>query len=201
MVNRALSDSEGARVIAADGGTRIAWLYGRPPDVVIGDMDSLSEKELSRLENDGAELVRYPPEKDETDLELALLYAAEQAISWIRIIGAIGGRFDQMLANVYLLSLPELEGCDVAIVARNQIISLLRPGSHQLEGKIGDTVSLIPVACDVSGIRTEGMKYPLKGEILAFGPARGISNVMLTDRARIKFDGGLLLCVHTDGEA
>lgn len=201
MVNRALSDSNGAQVIAADGGARIAWRYGHKPDVVIGDMDSLSEKELNRLESDGAELIRYPSEKDETDLELALVYAAEHDAEWIRIIGAIGGRFDQMLANVYLLSLPELENCDLAMVARNQIIRLFRPGIHHIEGKPDDTLSLIPISGDVIGITSEGLQYPLRDEILVFGPARGISNVMLTDRANIKFEEGLLLSIHTDGDA
>ncbi len=201
MVHRALSDSEGALIIAADGGARIASDYDMSPDIVIGDMDSLSAEALSNLEAGGAQVVRHPLEKDETDLELTLIYTIEQGANWIRIIGAIGGRFDQMLANVYLLALPQLRDCDVALVAGNQMITLLRPGLHHLTGKSGDTISLLPISGDVAGISTRGMKYPLRDEVLVFGPARGISNVMLAAEASLTFSSGLLLCVHTDGEA
>ena len=201
MVHRALSDSESAQIIVADGGARVAWHYQKSPDTVIGDMDSLSETELQKLRDEGATLQKYPPEKDETDLELALKFAVDEGATWIRIIGAIGGRFDQMLANVYLLSLPELRNCDVAIVADNQLMRILYAGEHPLEASIGDTISLIPINGDVTDIRTTGLQYPLKGETLHFGPARGISNVVINTQAKISFAEGVLLCVHTQGRA
>lgn len=201
MVEHALADSQGAMLIAADGGARVAWHYGKQPQVVIGDMDSLSSEEIAKLEARGATILRYPPEKDETDLELALTYAAEHGASWIRILGAIGGRFDQMLANVYLLGLPQLADCDVALVANKQQIQLLTPGDHLIVGDIGDTISLIPISGDVSGITTHYLKYPLKDEKLNFGPARGISNVMTGQQAEISIRDGKLLCVHTKGRA
>jgi thiamine pyrophosphokinase len=201
MVRRALTDAQDAHIIAADGGARIAWQYQQQPQFVIGDMDSLSEPELAQLEAQGAFLYPYPPEKNETDLELALLFAAEMGATWIRIIGGIGGRFDQMLANVYLLALAELIDRDVALVAAEQEICLLRPGSHQLLGEIGDTISLIPLSGDVSGISTYKLKYPLQDETLRFGPARGVSNIMQDTQAEITIHKGLLLCIHTKGRA
>lgn len=201
MVRRAIADSEDAHIIAADGGAVIARYYQKQPQTVIGDMDSLSESELAGLKNHHAELHVFPPEKNETDLELALLFAAELGATWIRIIGGIGGRFDQMLANVYLLALPQLIDIDVALVADEQQIRLLQVGTHQLTGDIGDTISLIPVSGDVSGITTENLKYPLTHESLRFGPARGISNVMEAKQAHIHIEDGLLLCIHTKGRA
>lgn len=201
MVHRALSASDTAHIIAADGGARVAWHYNKSPHTVIGDMDSLSDDELERLRADGAKILQYPAEKDETDLELALKFATEQGAEWIRIIGAIGGRFDQMLANVYLLSLPELRECDVALVAGNQILRILYAGEHHISASAGDTVSLIPMSGDVLNISTQGLQYPLKQETLRFGPARGISNVMLEASATVKFASGVLLYVHTEGQA
>lgn len=201
MVRRAIADSETALIIAVDGGATIAWHYQKQPSVVIGDMDSLSETELAALKAQGAELHIYPPEKNETDLELGLLYAAKRGATWIRIIGAIGGRFDQMLANVYLLALSELHGVDIALVAGEQEIRLLHAGNHQINGDRGDTISLIPVSGDVSGISTQNLKYPLKNETLRFGPARGISNVMEAEHAEVTIVNGLLLCIHTKGRA
>ncbi len=201
MVHRALSTFDSAHIIAADGGARVAWHYKKTPHTVIGDMDSLSEDELQKLKDDGANILQFPAEKDETDLEIALKFATEQGANWIRIIGAIGGRFDQMLANVYLLSLPELRNCDVALVAGNQKLQILYAGEHHLSGIVGDTVSLIPMSGDVLNISTEGLQYPLQQETLRFGPARGISNVMLKENAVVKFDSGVLLYVHTEGQA
>lgn len=201
MVERVLAQSEGATIIAADGGARIAWRFGKQPHVVIGDMDSLSEEEQAKLVAAGAEIFKHPVEKDKTDLELALIYAAEKGATWIRLIGATGGRFDQMLANIYLLALPALQNCDIAIVSDNQQMRLFASGQHTIIGQKGDTISLIPVSGDVSGITTENLYYPLDNEMLYFGPARGVSNVMTADCARVDVRRGTLLCVHTKGHA
>jgi thiamine pyrophosphokinase len=201
MVRRALTDVKGALIIAADAGTRIAQKFGFVPQVVIGDMDSLTTDELAQLTSAGAILHRYPAEKNETDLELALMYAANKGATWIRVLGATGGRFDQTLANVYLLALPQLDSCDIALVANNQIIRLFRAGTHTLEGNVGDTISLIPVSGDVSGISTHNLKYPLRDETLHFGPARGMSNVMEAKTAQVTVGAGWVLCVHTEGRA
>src|SRR5215218_7958057 len=64
-------------VIAADGGAQPLLRGGRLPDLVIGDMDSLGADALETLAARGVQLRRYPRAKDETDLELALLHAAD----------------------------------------------------------------------------------------------------------------------------
>src|SRR5690606_27709107 len=107
----------------------------------------------------------------------ALIHAVEQGFTWIRIIGALGNRFDQTLANVYLLALPILASCDVGIVSGEQVLRLLRVGDNHLDGQIGDTLSLIPLGGVVEAVRTHGLQYPLHDETLHFGPARGVSNV------------------------
>lgn len=199
MVQRSLEQGADAHIIAADGGTRVVWEYGLQPHTLIGDMDSMANDELAEVQTTPADILRFPAEKSETDLELAMLHAIEHGATWIRVIGAVGGRFDHMLANVYLLALPELEGVDVAMVFGSQAICLLKPGVHTLHGTQGDTVSLIPLSGDVTGITTQNMKYALNNDTLYFGPSRGISNIMLADEVTVTVGSGLLLCVHTDG--
>jgi thiamine pyrophosphokinase len=198
---RILAETTDALVIAADGGVRVAQDYAVPVQVVIGDMDSVDEGALDRLRAAGTEILRYPVEKDETDLELALLWAREQGASWIRIFGGMGGRLDQTLANIYLLALPQLRDCDVRLVSHAQEAWLLYPGRHEIRGAAGDTVSLLPFNGAVEAVQTENLYYPLVNETLVFGPARGISNVMESDEAVISFRAGLLLVVHTVGKA
>ena len=200
-VQSALDYASGAIIVAADGGARLALACGLVPDIVAGDMDSLTAEELDDLRARGAEIGRYPPEKDETDLELALLAAVRRGATWLRLIGAAGNRLDQTLANIYLLALPALVGRDVRLVDGKQTLWLAGPGEHALDGAPGDTISLIPLAGDALGVQTEGLRYPLRGETLRFGPARGVSNVMLGGPARVTLAGGLLVVVHTPGRA
>lgn len=201
MARRALDEASDAFVLAADGGARAAAYYGRKPDLVIGDMDSLSAEELAQVQAQGAEFERHSPEKDETDLELALQWAAQRKAGWVRVFGGIGGRLDQTMSNIYLLALPALRGVDVRFVSGRQAAWMIYPGENIVQGTVGDTVSLIPLSGAASGIRTENLHYPLKDETLSFGPARGISNVMTADHARVWFQDGLLLVVQTIGRA
>jgi thiamine pyrophosphokinase len=188
-------------IIAADGGIRHVYAHGLRPDLVVGDMDSASHDLLARAERDGAHIVRHPIDKDETDLELALLAAAARGCDPIRMLGALGNRLDQTLGNVYLLALPDLRGRDTRLIDGQQSAWVVRPGVHAIVGEPGDTLSLIPLAGEVMGVITEGLRYPLRRETLHFGPARGMSNVLIAPKAGISFSEGLLLIVHTIGRA
>ena len=201
MVQRALDEAESPYVLCADGGALNARRFQRQPQTIIGDFDSLTDRQLAELAAEGAELLRWPGDKDETDLELALDWAARQDAQAVHIIGGLGGRFDQTLANVHLLALPQLDGIDVEVVDGAQSIRLFKPGRHQIRGQAGDTISLLPIGGGAHGITTAALKYPLRDEPLTFGPARGLSNVMLGSRADIELCRGMLLMVHTIGRA
>lgn len=193
--------SNSSLIIGVDGGTDNALKLGLKPSLVVGDMDSIHPNTLQKLSSNGVEIHRYPPAKNETDLELALVEAVQRKVQSIRIIGAIGNRLDQTLANTYLLALPKLAGIDTRLVAGKQTIWLIHPGTHRLMGDIGDTISLIPLTMNVEGIQTTGLEYPLKNESLYFGPARGISNVIAANYPQVTFTHGMLLVVHTIGHA
>lgn len=201
VVRQALESYPDARIIAADGGLRQAQYFGLQPHIIIGDMDSLSPEELTTAALTRAEIHRFPPEKDETDLELALLHTASIGASHIRIFAGLGKRLDQTISNIYLLALPALHDIDVRIVAGKQEVWLAYPGETVIEGEVDDTLSLIPLNGEVARVRTENLYYPLKEETLRFGPARGVSNVMTAATARVWHASGVLLIVHTLGRA
>lgn len=193
---------DGDTLICADGGARAALAYGLLPERVIGDFDSLTDAELDRLAQRGVLLERHPINKDETDLELALLHSASTGSDEIVVLGALGGRLDQTVANVMLLAMPQLTGHKVVIASGAEQTYILRPGTPcELTGHVGDVISLIPFGGDITGINTEGLAYPLHDEPLFFGPARGVSNVLLGERATISFTSGLLLCVQATGQS
>lgn len=187
----------GASVICADGGANTALDLEWQPSLVIGDMDSIRPQTLDTLRD--VEIIRHPPAKDETDLELTLLEAVQRGFEWLWIVGAVGGRFDQTLANLYLLALPELKGIDVRLVMHKQTIWLTEPGQHSVMGQKGDTISLIPFCGDAENITTTDMKYQLSAETLYLGPARGVSNVITGPYPTVNYQSGRLLIVHTIG--
>jgi thiamine pyrophosphokinase len=201
MVQRCLDQAGAARVICADGGALHASALGLKPHTIIGDMDSLTPSQVESFAADGADIIRHPPAKDETDLELALLHCAEIGAESVAILGGLGGRFDQTLANILLLTHPAFSALDINVIDGEQAIRLLRPGAHAVYGAIGDTISLIPLSASAEGITTENLQFSLVDESLRLGPARGISNVMLAEQAEVNFRGGMLLLAHTVGRA
>jgi thiamine pyrophosphokinase len=57
-------------------------------------------------------------------------------------------------------------------------------------------VTLLPVGGDALGVTTAGLRYPLAGEPLALGRARGLSNVVEGPRATVALTGGTLLIIE-----
>jgi len=195
----------GALVVAADGGARHASALGLAIDRWVGDGDSLDEAGLAALEAAGVPMERARPDKDESDTELAVLAALRLGATGLAILGGLGGaRLDHALANLGLLSMPELAGLDVRLLARDVRVRLLtapdasgRPVSVTLAGRAGDIVSLLPAGGDAMGVTTEGLVYPLRDEPLLVGRARGLSNIRATDEATVALRDGRLLVVET----
>ena len=200
-VRQRVRDWGEALVIAADNGVRFAGPLGLFPDLIMGDMDSLDPGLLALFDKEPVTIIQAPVEKDETDLELALLEAAARGVEHIVVLGGVGARVDMTLANILLLIHPDLAGVRVELWVANQTLWLIRPPGGDVSGQPGDTLSLIPVGGDASSITTHNLHYPLENETLTFGPARGISNVLTASQARVDLGGGLLLAVHTPGRA
>lgn len=201
-IQQLLTDATPRYIIAADGGAQMAFeQFGQLPHIILGDLDSLSAQQVTFFEQRGVQIERFSAEKDETDLELALKWAVSAGARHIRVIGALGRRIDQTFGNVYLMALPELANVDVRLVDGVQQLWLLPAGEHRINGQVGDTLSLIPLQGDAAKIHTQGLYYPLTGETLSFGPARGVSNVFAAPEVHITFEHGVLLVVHTWGRA
>ena len=187
---------KGDFIIAADGGARHCLSLGLFPKLVIGDLDSLTKEEIQTLEQNGTNFERHPPNKNETDLELALFSAIQYNPKEIIIFGALGARWDMSVANLLLLAHPDLISTPIRVLDGPQELSLVQ-GDHvkEIKARPGDMGSLIPLLGDAKGITTSGLEFPLDGETLRFGATRGVSNVMRKSTARIALEEGLLLVV------
>lgn len=192
---------EGDYLLAADGGANHLFRMDILPNIVVGDLDSIDEDVLSELTASEVEIVQYPENKDETDLELAIRTSIEIGATSILIVGALGGRLDQTLASLTLLSDPMLANYQICLDDGEQVAFFCREPAIQrehveIQGRSGDTVSLIPWGGMVEGVTTKGLKWTLYGESLYPGKTRGISNVMVDDTASIEIRSGLLLVIH-----
>jgi thiamine pyrophosphokinase len=186
-------------VLGADRGACYAKTLNVTLDAVIGDLDSLSDSARQSISN--AEFISYPTGKNETDLELTLLYAKEKGADRIVIIGAMGGRMDMTIGNIMLITNTSFSSCRIEVWHGAQTGWVIKPPGEDISGRPGDTVSLIPLGGNASGITTEGLAYPLKGAELPSGSVRGISNLLEKSSAHVELSNGLLLAVHSPGRA
>ena len=181
-------------IIAADGGTRHALALGSQPNIIIGDMDS-STFDLRPLTDKGTQVIRFSADKNETDLELAIQHALSLNPEQVIILAALGGRLDQTLGNISLISDSQLvtrnlyldDGVEEVFFCRDQC---------EIHGAAGDLASLIPWQGEVTGVITTDLKWPLQSETLYPYKTRGISNEMLGDKAAVQIQSGTLLVVH-----
>lgn len=192
-------------IVVADGGSQLAAHLGLTPTLVIGDLDSADPDLIGVWEAQGVEMRRYEhTTKLETDTELAIT----AAVAWlggrqgtIYLLNATGGRIDHSLANVLLLTQPGFDKEDIRLIEGRQEVFLAKPGSwNEVSGRAGELVTLLPVGGDAAGAVLEGFIYPLNHETLGRGRGRGVSNELASNKARLRFDSGLLLVVISHKE-
>jgi len=190
-------------VIAADGGAASLDRFGRAPDVLVGDLDSVEPGLVARLAAAGTTVERHPVDKEASDTELAIEMAVGAGAEAVVLLGAVGGpRLDHELANLLLLADPALAGHDVRAVRGGTRVRAVNGGERLgLEGSSGDLVTLLPVGGDATGVTTEGLRWPLDAATLRLGRSRGLSNEVVKQPASVRLTGGTLLVVETAAEA
>ena len=181
--------------ICCDGGIRHLERVNIQPDVIMGDMDSADAAGLERFSGNGVKILKYRRDKDATDTQLALEYALGLNPETIEIWGALGGRIDHALANLFLLNLGEKAGIKTSLVDEYcEIFAVEKEAS--LDDAAGQTVSLFALGSKTEGITLRGFQYPLADETLEMSSSRGISNVVVDSPAIINISSGRLLVVR-----
>ncbi len=182
-------------VVAADGGADHALSIGLPIDCLVGDLDSISVDGLKQMHASKIEIREFPASKAETDLELALARALEEEPDRMVVIGIGGGRLDHELANMIVLTSDRYHSAAVEGLVGSSRLTVVR-GTVSLSGALGETVSLLPIRGLVEAVTTEGLEYPLLGEPLYPGSARGVSNRFVAPVATVAVGQGVLLAVQ-----
>jgi thiamine pyrophosphokinase len=179
----------GAPVVVADAGADHARAAGLEIALAVGDFDSAAEPP------DGVEIERHPAEKDATDLELALDAALAFEPRRLLVLSGVGSRLDHFAVELGLIASPRLAGVEVDAVFDETTVHVVR-SERRVAGRVGDLLSLVPVHGPAVGVRTEGLRYALRGETLEPGSSRGTSNLFAEPEATVSLDNGVLLVIR-----
>lgn len=187
------------KLIAVDGGLAPVKALGLVPDMIVGDLDT-AEPSLVEAFKEFPYIIWdiHAPEKDETDTELALRKAMASGCTHITILGATGGRFDHMLANVFLLYTCLQRGIDACIIdQQNKIYLIEEEHCFSKKDQWGKYISFLPLLGKIEGITLEGFAYPLKDYDLDAGSSRCISNELQQEEGKIYFQNGIAICIES----
>ncbi|MDR0861401.1 MAG: thiamine diphosphokinase [Oscillospiraceae bacterium] len=182
-------------VIAADGGYAHLREMGAEPDVLLGDFDSLGE--VPTFE-DGTRVERFPTEKDDTDMMLAVKHALAQGFRRFVLNGGMGGRLDHTLANLQALAHIAVRG-GRGFLAGEQSATVICDGEVRFSAIAGGYVSVFAYGGEASGVTIEGMKYCVRDVTLTTDEPRGTSNEFTGAPARVAVRRGMLLVVWSGG--
>lgn len=179
--------------IAADSGYRNAIRLGDKVQVLVGDFDSLGEKNIP----EGVELIRLKPEKDATDTQVAVAAAIDRGADDIIIIGGISGRLDHTISNLAILEDLYLGGINAVITDGINRVRFCRNSSVLIGKSYYRYLSIICADEKVRGVSADGCKYPLKNAVLERRNQYAISNELSGNCAMISVKKGGIYIIES----
>ena len=188
----------GDYLIGADSGADYLVQHGIAPDLALGDFDSVPANRLPLLRESAAEWLAVDAvAKDCTDTEMAVRQALDRGYNTIRIAGGLGTRFDHSLANVHLLRLALVKGCEAVMIDSHNEIRLCNHKCRIQADSRYPYVSLLPLTSIVRGVTLTGFQYPLQQATIEIGQSVGISNVLIAPVGTVELAEGELLVIRS----
>ena len=182
--------------IVVDGALEITHRLGVQPDFIVGDFDTVNQELLEHYDKDI--ILRHPPEKDQTDTELAIETALRNGCNQLVFFGATGSRLDHSLGNIFLLEHLLKQGIEAEILNENNRL-YLKNHDFLLKRKEarGDFVSLLPLTETVENVTLRGFKYPVEHLTFYREKTLGISNEITEEEANVEFSKGIFIVVES----
>ena len=162
-------------VIAADAGYDYLQELGLCPDVILGDFDSTTARDIP------SDSIRYPKEKDDTDLLLAIQYGLEHSYENFCIYGALGGRLDHTLGNIQALSYLAEHGATGTLMGEGYALRVIKDGKisfagEQKENRPKNLISVFSLSDVSEDVTISGLKYEVENVNLTRSFPLGVSN-------------------------
>lgn len=183
-------------IIAADKGCECLYKYNVIPDLLLGDFDSADKEILDNAKLQIKEILEFPPEKDYTDTEIAIMEAVKRGAKKIYLFGATGSRIDHALGNIGLLLTAKKKGVILEIIDDNNRL-YLGENKMKLLGKYGETISFHALSDKVANLEIKGGKYKLENYDMNLLEPRAICNEFVDAPIEISYDSGELLILHS----
>ena len=180
--------AENDLVIAADGGYAVLKELGIKPQFALGDFDSLG------YIPDDVEHLSFPPEKDDTDMRLAIFAARERGYDDIVIFGGLGGRLDHTIGNIQNLQHISHAGRGW-LWGEETAATVVTNGSITFPGKCKGMFSVFALGGDAEGVSLNNCKYTLQDAVLHCDVPLGVSNEFVGEEAHIIVQKGSLLVI------
>ena len=182
-------------IIAANGGYAALKSRSVPPDLVVGDFDSLKEAP------DHPNIVQSSAEKDDTDMMLAVKQGLERGYETFIINGGLGGRLDQTLANIQILTYIAENCARGILLGLGTCVTAIKNSRLEFSKNAapGSTISIFCAGDRAEGVTLKGLKYPLDNAILTGEYPLGVSNEFIGEPSVVAVDNGTLI-VMWDGE-
>jgi thiamine pyrophosphokinase len=173
-------------LICADGGANSALKLGMLPDVIVGDLDSISSASLNAFKS-SSKIIRLRRQND-TDVEKCLKYALSKKFGEVLLVGVTGNRLDHTFCNIGIV-LKFFNQIKISLIAES---SCLRPytGNVELKTVPGETISIYGISPETR-ITSNGLKYELKNVSLPFGERESTSNIAKKNLVKLKISSGV----------
>ena len=177
-------------VIACDGGYNTLTENGYTPDILIGDLDSLPDTEIS------CNVIRHPVMKDDTDMMLCIKYGLDKGYRHFIIFGGIGGkRFSHSYANIQALAFLTEEDCFGKLIFDGGEMFMVKNGTAEFDKDTKGDISVFSYTDTCTGVSEKGLKYGLDDATIdSFFPV-GVSNSFTGQPASVSVKNGTLLII------
>lgn len=152
---KCLQDAD--RVVCCDGAALSLLSFGRIPDAVIGDLDSMPAHLHDKLKD----IIVHITEQDTNDLSKAFHFCLSRGWTNLTILGATGKREDHTLGNISLLADFAKLNPNVTMITDNGTFVPVQE-SKSLNTFKGQQISIFAMEQDTP-VFSEGLKYPLNG--------------------------------------
>ncbi len=178
-------------VIAADGGFDYLEELGLRADYVLGDFDSVMSYDLP------SDSIRYPKEKDDTDMMLAVKLGLDKRYTEFVIYGGLGGRLDHTMANIQALSYLAHQGASGTLYASGYAVRVVTDGTVSFgkdlpENIPGNICSVFSLSDTSSSVTIHGLKYETESVTLTNSFPLGISNEFTGKKAFVHVEKGTI---------
>lgn len=179
------------KLICADGGANSARKLNIIPDIIIGDLDSISD-DTKKYYSDKSKIIKIKRQND-TDVEKAIKYLIKNHFDEVILLGATGDRLDHSICNLGIV-LKFFHQINISILHDKSLLRAYNKNVELITQK-DETISIYGFD-DKTKVTSRGLKYPLKNVSLPFGKKESTSNAAKSKKVQLEIFNGIIFVIR-----